>query len=125
MQDNMSDRQLVERLRDGDVTAVPELQTTYGARICQLAFRYMKNREDAEEVMQDVLLRVFRKIDAFRGDAAPLLLDLPDYLQHGDVPSTHSEVSPAGRGAAGDGVQDRPGGPGPVPRGGRLVRPGR
>ena len=70
MQDNMSDRQLVERLRDGDVTAVPELQTTYGARICQLAFRYMKNREDAEEVMQDVLLRVFRKIDAFRGDAA-------------------------------------------------------
>ena len=30
----------------------------------------MKNREDAEEVMQDVLLRVFRKIDAFRGDAA-------------------------------------------------------
>ena len=65
-----SDRQLVERLREGDATAVPELQTTYGARIYQLAFRYMKNREDAEEVMQDVLLRVFRKIDAFRGDAA-------------------------------------------------------
>ncbi len=31
----------------------------------------MKNREDAKEVTQDVLLRVFRKIDAFRGDAAP------------------------------------------------------
>jgi len=30
----------------------------------------MKNHEDAEEVRQDVLLRVFRKIDAFRGDAA-------------------------------------------------------
>ena len=70
MRDNTSDRQLVERLREGDATAVPELQTTYGARIYQLAFRYMKNREDAEEVMQDVLLRVFRKIDAFRGDAA-------------------------------------------------------
>ena len=70
MRDNTSDRQLVERLREGDSTAMPELQTTYGARIYQLAFRYMKNREDAEEVMQDVLLRVFRKIDAFRGDAA-------------------------------------------------------
>jgi RNA polymerase sigma-70 factor (ECF subfamily) len=30
----------------------------------------MKNREDAEEVTQDVLLKVHRKIDAFRGDAA-------------------------------------------------------
>ena len=70
MRDNTSDRQLVERLRDGDATAVPELQATYGARIYQLAFRYMKNREDAEEVMQDVLLRVYRKIDTFRGDAA-------------------------------------------------------
>jgi RNA polymerase sigma-70 factor (ECF subfamily) len=30
----------------------------------------MKNREDAEEVTQDVLLKVYRKIAAFRGDAA-------------------------------------------------------
>ena len=36
----------------------------------QLAFRYLKNREDAEEVAQDVLLKVYQKIDAFRGDAA-------------------------------------------------------
>jgi RNA polymerase sigma-70 factor (ECF subfamily) len=30
----------------------------------------MKNREDAEEVTQDVLLKVYRKIGAFRGDSA-------------------------------------------------------
>ena len=30
----------------------------------------MRNHEDAEEVVQDVLLKVFRKIDAFRGDSA-------------------------------------------------------
>jgi RNA polymerase sigma-70 factor (ECF subfamily) len=30
----------------------------------------VKNWEDAEEVAQDVLLKVYRKIDAFRGDAA-------------------------------------------------------
>ncbi len=70
MRDDTSDRQLVARLREGDATAMPDLQTIYGARIYQLAFRYMKNREDAEEVTQDVLMRVFRKIDAFRGDAA-------------------------------------------------------
>jgi RNA polymerase sigma-70 factor (ECF subfamily) len=30
----------------------------------------MKNREDAEEVTQDVLMKVYRKLGAFRGDAA-------------------------------------------------------
>ena len=42
----------------------------YGRKIFQLAIRYVRNHEDAEEVVQDVLLKVFRKIDAFRGDAA-------------------------------------------------------
>jgi RNA polymerase sigma-70 factor (ECF subfamily) len=65
-----TDAALVERLRAGDATAVTELSTRYGAKIFQLAFRYMKNREDAEEVSQDVLLKIFRKIKAFRGDAA-------------------------------------------------------
>ena len=61
---------LVRRLKAGDESAVATLSNEYGSRIYQLAFRYMKNGEDAEEVTQDVLLKVFRKIDAFRGDAA-------------------------------------------------------
>ena len=70
MQHKADDQQLVKRLKDGDSSAMPELHANYGGRVFQLAFRYMKNREDAEEVTQDVLLRVFQKIDAFRGDAA-------------------------------------------------------
>ena len=69
MQDN-SERGLVERLRARDDAAVAELASLYGHRIFQLAIRYVRNHEDAEEVVQDVLLKVFRKIDAFRGDAA-------------------------------------------------------
>src|SRR3990170_6814516 len=63
-------KNLVERLRAHDPTAVADLSDSYGARIYQLAFRYLRNREDAEEVAQDVLLKVHQKIDAFRGDAA-------------------------------------------------------
>jgi RNA polymerase sigma-70 factor (ECF subfamily) len=63
-------RDLVERLKAHDQTAVADLSASYGAKIYQLAFRYLKNREDAEEVAQDVLLKVYQKIDAFRGDAA-------------------------------------------------------
>lgn len=62
--------ELIGRMQAGDVTAVTDLASTYGPRIHQLAFRYLKNWEDAEEVTQDVLMKVHRKIDAFRGDAA-------------------------------------------------------
>ncbi len=67
---DQEETQLVERLRLRDESALADLSALYGARIFQLAFRYVKNREDAEEVVQDVLLKVFRKIDAFRGDSA-------------------------------------------------------
>jgi RNA polymerase sigma-70 factor, ECF subfamily len=63
-------RDLVDRLKAHDPTAVADLSESYGSKIYQLAFRYLKNREDAEEVAQDVLMKVYQKIDAFRGDAA-------------------------------------------------------
>ncbi|MCX6550171.1 MAG: sigma-70 family RNA polymerase sigma factor [Acidobacteria bacterium] len=64
------DEALVARLRARDESAVADLDAIYRSRIQQLALRYVKNPEDAEEVAQDVLLKVYRKIDAFRGDAA-------------------------------------------------------
>jgi RNA polymerase sigma-70 factor (ECF subfamily) len=70
MRDSSGERELIGRMQAGDASAVADLSSAYGPRIHQLAFRYMKNWEDAEEVTQDVLMKVFRKIDAFRGDAA-------------------------------------------------------
>lgn len=57
-------------MRTGDQSAVAELATIFGQRVFQLAIRYTRNREDAEEITQDVLLKVYHKIGAFRGDAA-------------------------------------------------------
>jgi RNA polymerase sigma-70 factor (ECF subfamily) len=68
--DRTLDRQLIARLQVHDESAVNELAERYGSRIYQLALRHMKNREDAEEVVQDVLMKVYRKVGAFRGDAA-------------------------------------------------------
>jgi RNA polymerase sigma-70 factor, ECF subfamily len=68
--DRTQDRQLIARLQAGDDTAVRDLADRYGSRIYQLALRHMKNQEDAEEVAQDVLMKVYRKVSAFRGDAA-------------------------------------------------------
>jgi len=68
--DRTEDRQLIARLHAGDESAVQELAERYTPRIYQLAFRHMKNREDAEEVTQDVLMKVYRKVGSFRGDSA-------------------------------------------------------
>ncbi len=70
MGQHTAERDLIGRMRARDGSAVADLASLYGPRIQQLAFRYLKNWEDAEEVSQDVLMKVFRKIEAFRGDAA-------------------------------------------------------
>jgi RNA polymerase sigma-70 factor (ECF subfamily) len=70
MRQQNADSQLIGRMQAGDGTAMADLASTFGPRIQQLALRYVKNWEDAEEVTQDVLMKVYRKIDAFRGDAA-------------------------------------------------------
>ena len=70
MREQTAERALIGRMRARDGSAVADLASLYGPRIQQLAFRYLKNWEDAEEVSQDVLMKVYRKIEAFRGDAA-------------------------------------------------------
>jgi RNA polymerase sigma-70 factor, ECF subfamily len=61
---------LLERLQSGDERALSDLAEAYSSKIFQLAFRYLKNKEDAEEITQDVLIKVHRNVGAFRGDAA-------------------------------------------------------
>jgi RNA polymerase sigma-70 factor, ECF subfamily len=61
---------LLERLQAGDEGALADLADAYSSKIYQLAFRYLRNKEDAEEITQDVLFKVYRKVGAFRGDAA-------------------------------------------------------
>jgi RNA polymerase sigma-70 factor (ECF subfamily) len=70
MREPRTDEELLARLKAGDENAIRDVAETYGSKIYQLAFRYLRNKEDAEEVTQDVLYKVHRKIDAFRGDAA-------------------------------------------------------
>src|SRR3954463_7390422 len=67
---NSQNETLLTRLQRGDEQALSDLIDTYGAKIYQLAFRYLRNKEDAEEVAQDVLFKVHRKVGEFRGDSA-------------------------------------------------------
>ena len=64
------DAALVAQLRRGDAGAAAALVGAYGDRVYRLALRITGNASDAEEVVQDALWAVSRKIDTFRGAAA-------------------------------------------------------
>ncbi len=67
--DAPDDAALVARLRTRDERAIETLIARYETRVFGLALRLTSNRQDAEEVLQDVFWQILRHIDAFRGDA--------------------------------------------------------
>jgi RNA polymerase sigma-70 factor (ECF subfamily) len=56
--------------RTGAPRTAAEVFAEYGSRIHRLARRMLGNEADAEDVVQDVLLVVVRKLDTFRGDSS-------------------------------------------------------
>jgi RNA polymerase sigma-70 factor (ECF subfamily) len=63
------DTALVEALKAQAPTAFDDLLKRYRRRLLTVAVRITKNREDAEDVVQESFLNVFKKIDSFRGDS--------------------------------------------------------
>ena len=46
------------------------LYETYRGRVFSTAYRMLSNRADAEDVTQDIFIKVFKKLSSFRGDSA-------------------------------------------------------
>lgn len=66
----LSDMELVNNFRSGDQAAFSELLTRYSEKAHHLAMRISRNAEDAEEILQDVFVTVYKKIDKFEGKSA-------------------------------------------------------
>jgi len=67
--DTASEVVLVERLREGDASALEVLMERYASRIFRIARGIARTDADAEEVVQDVFLTLARKIESFEGRA--------------------------------------------------------
>ncbi len=65
-----SDERLHQELLLQSSEAVEELVARFGPKTYRLALRITGKPEDAQEVTQDVLWRVVRKIDTFKGESA-------------------------------------------------------
>ncbi len=64
-----SEHVLVERCRQGDETAFRELVDQYKGLVFALIARSIANRARAEELAQDVFLKVHKGLPYFRGEA--------------------------------------------------------
>lgn len=59
---------LLNRLRDGDERAFEELVRTFGGRLLSVARRFVRNDEDAQDIVQSAYLGAFRALDQFEGN---------------------------------------------------------
>ena len=60
---------LVERAKAGDQAAFETLVKQYERQIFRTALHITQNREDAEDITQDVFVKAFTKLDQFQGNS--------------------------------------------------------
>jgi len=66
----VDDHTLLKQTVEGDTAAFEELVSRYENKVYRLAIKLTRNETLAEEVMQEVFLRVYQKADTFRGESA-------------------------------------------------------
>jgi RNA polymerase sigma-70 factor (ECF subfamily) len=66
----LSDRELVERALGGEGTAFEGLVRRHYNNVYALAYRLSGIREDAEDIAQDVFVRLARKLETYKGESS-------------------------------------------------------
>jgi len=66
----MDQHELIRRAQDGDQQAFAALYNLHKRRIYSLCLRMVHNVADAEDLMQEAFLQVYRKLHTFRGESA-------------------------------------------------------
>ena len=63
--DRARDRELLARVARGDVAALRSLYDQHAPRAITIAFRILRNREEAEDIVQETFLEVWRRAAQF------------------------------------------------------------
>jgi len=64
-----TEEQLLKQARAGSAEAFSKLVEMHWSRVYGISLRILKNREDAEDNLQNVLCKAFRNIHQFNGDS--------------------------------------------------------
>jgi RNA polymerase sigma-70 factor, ECF subfamily len=65
----LEQEKLIHEIKSGDAGAFEELFDMFKDRVFNTAVSYLQNKEDAEEITQDVFVEVYRSIDKFKSES--------------------------------------------------------
>ena len=65
----LSEAELVKKCSQRDRKAQRELYDRYSAAMLMVCMRYSKNRDDAEDILQEAFIKVFRSIESFKAQS--------------------------------------------------------
>jgi RNA polymerase sigma-70 factor (ECF subfamily) len=63
------DTKLVERCLQGDDSAWESVVNLFGKRIYNLSYRYTNRRDEAEDLTQEILIRVYQNLKSYRAES--------------------------------------------------------
>jgi RNA polymerase sigma-70 factor, ECF subfamily len=66
------DEKLVERCLQGDDAAWEAVVSSYGKRIYNLSYRYTNRKDEAEDLTQEIFIRVYQNLKGFRAEMGSL-----------------------------------------------------
>jgi len=69
MKENSNCTALVEKICQGDMSAFRKLVEDYKKKIFYIAFDFLRDHHEAEDISQEVFIKIFRSIDKFKRDA--------------------------------------------------------
>lgn len=64
-----SQSELIKRIKEGDITSFHEIVELYKKKIYYIAYDICGDHHEAEDISQEVFIKVFRFINSFRADA--------------------------------------------------------
>lgn len=67
MSTGLNDTEIISKVLSGDQQAYAALVNHYQSYVFTLSLRFTKNREDAEEVAQDIFIKAYRALADFKG----------------------------------------------------------
>jgi len=65
-----NEKNLVEQARNGNQAAFTQLVGSHSEKSLQLAWRLVSNRSEAEEIVQEAFIRLYKSLPTFRGDSS-------------------------------------------------------
>jgi RNA polymerase sigma-70 factor (ECF subfamily) len=66
---DLAEQELILRCQNGDVSAFKEVYYIYGTLLYRVALRMLSNRQDAEDAVQTVFVKLYQKISQFRQES--------------------------------------------------------